>query len=332
MSTYDIITDTSVFADFVPIAYTFDIQEMKPHFEVIAETYIIPECGRTLWDEIIDAKESGEMTAIQKATLAAMQRPFANLCTLAQLPFLDAKISNGGITVTSSQDQAPASQYRVQAIKNQLWNSSYLALDRLIAFLIENEPALTNYDGTAYAEAHRSRILNRTEEASAYVPVINNRWLFRRMIPIIDRISKGRVKAVLTAALYVDIIRSIQEKDDPNIYADEVIPGLQNAIAHLSIAEAIVELGIQVTPEGIVTFSTSLGVSSDRDSAKLKNPELSERVAHHQRIGETQLQNVLDIVIADTAYTAYEAPEGYKQDHMPKLDAQTGDKIYSPFL
>ena len=333
MSTYKIIRDASIFREFVPLSYAFDVEEMTPHFDTIAERYLIPECGRPLWDEITLAQEDGQMTSLQKETLRALQRPFANLCALAHLPFLDAKIGNGGITVTSQGDQVPASQYRVKAIKNQLWNSGYQALDSLIAFLIANESALATYDGSVFAENTRSRILNKTEEATTYVPNINNRWLFRRMVPIIDRISAGRVKAVLTPALYADIIRSISEQDDPNIYTPTVLPLLKNALTHLAWAEAITELGIQVDENGVTTFTLASGSYEMNGRKQIEGTVENKQVAHHLRIGETQLQNTLDSIIADAgSYPAYVQPESYTADHMPRIEAQTDDKIYSPFL
>lgn len=334
MSKYDIITSSTELQDYVSVPMAFQVEDLKAHFKPVAEKYIIPHTGRTLWDEIYAAKKSGVLTDVQEALFEAILAPFANLCVLAQIPFMDARFSSGGgITVKSNSDEAPASQARVQAIKNRVWAMAYEGLDFMIGYLVANEASFPSYDGSAEAIIKRSRILNRTEEAQRWVPLISNRWLFHRMTPIIDRISDGKVKAALTEAVYDDILDKIQTEAVENPYTATVTPLLQQALSHLAIADGLVELGIHVLPEGIVTFGTTIGTSSDAAAAKLKDKELSDTVTHHLRIGESQLQNAVDHIRANAgSYPAYSEPESYSQDHMPPITKNDGDKIVSPFL
>jgi hypothetical protein len=332
MSSYEIIKDARIFAEFVPISYSYDLDEMRPHFEMVAEQYLIPECGRPLWDELLLAQENGSPTGKQLEALRALQRPFANLCMLSQLPFLDAKISSGGITVTSSQDQAPASQARVVAIQRQLWSTAFQAMDRLIFFLIENEADLTAYQGTVWAMSKRAGLLNSTEEAGAFIPAISNRWLFRKLQPIMARVAAGEILAAITAPIYADILRSISDQDAPNLYEPLLHP-LRAALTHLSWAQGLLELGLEASPAGVMTFGTTLGTIADTAGSKLKDPERAAIMAHHERIGRTSLQNVVDALQAGTAtWPLYELDEAYTADHMPAHIRGGEDKIWAPFL
>jgi hypothetical protein len=113
---------------------------------------IVRLLGKTLYDELQAWYDDGDTDdAALEALLPYVQRPLANFTMHLAISALNVVIGPTGIGVVSTQSVAPASKDRTDALKADLLNTAWDAMEDLLEFLEAN---IDDYDSWSSSEAY----------------------------------------------------------------------------------------------------------------------------------------------------------------------------------
>jgi len=216
-----------------------DISEKEssflPYIPDATQKYIKPYLGSdqlTELDEYYNDSEVEEDPLLDNL-LTHVQRALAKFTFLMAAPNLDLNVSEGGFTVRSTQNQAPASRERVdrfmQSLERQAWDN----IEMLLAFLEENKGDYPLWvESDAYTMAMRN-FINSAGEFDSLVPIDRSRLAFMQLRPIMDNIELTEIEPNISIELCTAIKEQMLsgELSEAN---EKILPDIKRSVANLT--------------------------------------------------------------------------------------------------
>lgn len=141
-----------------PIPNNFNIEDIKPFFNIAEEIWIVDVIGRKLYNELLEQVSENNVSG-ENATLLLKIYPYLSMAIVYEaLPFLNAHISEKGITLNSSENSTPISATEFNNISNQVRTQLEVLKKMLKSFLNEHSECYPLYeaDGTCCNESELS--------------------------------------------------------------------------------------------------------------------------------------------------------------------------------
>lgn len=306
-----IFTDITDFRNFVSVPVTAEMDLLNPIMDSAQEEYIIPVVSRDQFTDLLEKIDDGSTLSTAEEELRDhIKRVVANATILEWIPIGNINIQQGGFTVNQNESTRPASQYRVEELKESLWNRLQTSLDLLIKFVDDNEDDLGAYLLSDERTEAYSHFINQSEELATHVSVKVNRWLLRAMRPVLTRIEQYKIKAILSEDLFDEMIDKISTRESLGVYAP-ILPLVQRALAHLAFSESIEELGVQIGNSG--AYIGFIRNNNDpRQTTPVDGVKLLRMIENNRRLGEVAMEKLkLHLLENASSYPLYEASAEY---------------------
>ncbi len=204
------------------------------------EKYIRPVLG----DNLLEDLEADYIAATHDAQLVALlpkvQLPLAKFTLLLAVPNLDLNVSEGGFTVRSTPQQAPASRERVLAFQESLEKQGWDAIEVLLRYLEDNAGDYESALGTwltsdAYTLAIRN-LVNSAKEFDKIYSIDQSRILFNQYRNILDDVDLLIIKRAISADMFDALMAEIKA-GSISTKNQKILPLLQRAEVLFAVSE-----------------------------------------------------------------------------------------------
>lgn len=270
-----------------PARMTFSIEDLKPVLNEVELEYLSEQVlGPAEYESLEAAYQDDALDADQTALLAKCRPAIVGLALHRYTGEANVEFTSGGLAVTGNSDKrAPASEWRTRDFERKQLRSGMRGLDVLVNFLLQQAEVYNGYVASEQYAALVAGFTRTTGTFNQYVNIGNSGYLFQRMKPTITRIEEGPVQATLcSTALRDDLLTKLTED---TLSADEkkLVLLVQQSTAHLAMADSVVELSLQMGPDGIFTIEGLLAGQTSATDARLQ-----QRITHHRNVGNGYLE------------------------------------------
>jgi hypothetical protein len=285
------------------------IENWYPYIEEAQETFIKPVLGIGLYEQLQDAMaldpvppDDGTTMENLATLLELVRKPLALYALWLGADEFGVSVSSQGIQVIETQTHKTAPQYRVQNLKENWIRRANTSLDLVLKFLdehCEHYPAYICQDADLF--------LRNTLEFNSEVDIRESRRVFVALKPVIRSVERKYIRPALSAELFDDLKTAMKSNavltNDQKALMDLIRP----ALAHLTMARALLEISIDVLDWGI--FDTAGNTFANVSSKQASNREkISVMAEANQRDGEAELkalQQFLDETASEIVYPLY---------------------------
>ena len=285
------------------------IENWFPYIGEAQETFIKPVLGDTLYQQLQETANPIVREPEQKPVdthlfdlLEMIRKPLALYALWLGADEFGVSISSQGIQVIETPTHKTAPQYRVQNLKENWIRRANTSLDLVLKFLDEHKE---DYPG--YEPQDADLFIRGTLEFNSEVDIRESRRVFVSLKPVIRSVEKKYIRPTLSAELF-DELKNAWKSDDELTTAQLVLLDLiRPALAHLTMARALLEISIDILDWGI--FDTAGNTFANVSSKQASNKDrISIMAEANQRDGESELkalQQYLDEIASEDIYTAY---------------------------
>jgi ribosomal protein S7 len=246
--------------------------------------------------------EKGPIDGHLVELLDMVRKPLALYALWLGADEFGVSISSQGIQVIESATHKTAPQYRVQNLKENWIRRANTALDLVLKFLDENKE-----DYTGFEPQDADLFIRTTLEFNSEVDIRESRRVFVSLKPIIRSVEKKYIRPTLSAELFEELKEAWQSNEELASEQLALLDLIRPALAHLTMARALLEISIDVLDWGI--FDTAGNTFANVSSKQASNKDrISIMAEASQRDGEAELkalQQFLDESASEDLYPAY---------------------------
>jgi hypothetical protein len=285
------------------------IENWFPYIDEAQETFIKPVLGNVLYDQLQDLMaldpvppDDGTTEANLVKLVYMIRKPLALYALWLGADEFGVSISSQGIQVIESPTHKTAPQYRVQNLKENWIRRANTSLDLVLKFLDEHK---ADYPG--YEPLDADLFIRGTLEFNSEVDIRESRRVFVSLKPIIRSVEKKYIRPTLSAELFDELKVAWQSDEDLTASQIALLYLIRPALAHLTMARALLEISIDILDWGI--FDTAGNTFANVSSKQASNKDrISIMAEANQRDGESELkalQQFLDETASEDVYPAY---------------------------
>jgi len=285
------------------------IENWFPYIDEAQETFIKPVLGDVLYDQLQGAMNPDDHASEARPIdgrlvdlLAMIRKPLALYALWLGADEFGVSISSQGIQVIESPTHKTAPQYRVQNLKENWIRRANTSLDLVLKFLDEHTEDYPGYD-----PQDADLFIRGTLEFNSEVDIRESRRVFVSLKPIIRSVEKKYIRPTLSAELFDELKVAWKSDDDLTSSQIALLDLIRPALAHLTMARALLEVSIDILDWGI--FDTAGNTFANVSSKQASNKDrISIMAEANQRDGESELkalQQFLDEMASEEVYPAY---------------------------
>jgi hypothetical protein len=285
------------------------IENWFPYIGEAQETFIKPVLGDTLYQELQETANPIVREQEQKPVdthlfdlLEMIRKPLALYAMWLGVDEFGVSISSQGIQVIETPTHKTAPQYRVQNLKENWIRRANTSLDLVLKFLDEHKEDYPGFD-----PQDADLFIRGTLEFNSEVDIRESRRVFVSLKPIIRSVEKKYIRPTLSAELFDELKDAWKSDDDLTTAQLVLLDFIRPALAHLTMARALLEISIDILDWGI--FDTAGNTFANVSSKQASNKDrISIMAEANQRDGESELkslQQFLDETASEDVYPAY---------------------------
>lgn len=140
-----LINDTYL-KDYSLFPLNYDLREIRNFIPLAEELHIIPIIGQSLYDELIEQIEEGEISEENSTLLLEIYKVEGIAVLYESLPFVRAHVSQVGITLGKSDNSDSISSGDLKVIQQHLLSQLNVLKDGLVKFLNMNHEDYLSYE------------------------------------------------------------------------------------------------------------------------------------------------------------------------------------------
>ena len=285
------------------------IENWFPYIDEAQESFIKPVLGNVLYDQLQDMMaldpvppDDGTSEANLVKLVEMIRKPLALFALWLGADEFGVSISSQGIQVIETPTHKTAPQYRVQNLKENWIRRANTSLDLVLKFLDEHTEDYPGYD-----PQDADLFIRGTLEFNSEVDIRESRRVFVSLKPIIRSVEKKYIRPTLSAELFNELKAAWQSGEDLTPSQIALLELIRPALAHLTMARALLEVSIDILDWGI--FDTAGNTFANVSSKQASNKDrISIMAEANQRDGESELkalQQFLDEMASEEIYPAY---------------------------
>lgn len=343
----------------ISVSINFSFDAVKPYLTNEGTDFVKNVLGTTLYtlldDAYTEAGTSDKMDEKYQVLLGYVQRPLVYYGYLKYLPFGDVIVSDGGISVQKSENSAPASQARVEALKTALRDTAFSSLEKLIIFLYANAD-MYDWNESNKFELWICSLLNFTHQMNELVNVSIPTEIFHRLRASVRFVEENEVKKMITGDLFDKIKEQVADNmfddeepydfeqsgsggdgDDENLVNHKLLLDiLRPGIAYKSLAHGLSSQRVDISSIGInETFMSDRVRDAFYGSAAVRNEVIGNIIRQFDEAGAMYLKKAKDYLIENeddfplyTDSTDYDADETVDS---PVFENDADDKYFAAY-
>jgi len=285
------------------------IENWFPYIDEAQESFIKPVLGNVLYNQLQDLMaldpvppDDGTTEANLFKLIEMIRKPLALYALWLGADEFGVSISSQGIQVIETPTHKTAPQYRVQNLKENWIRRANTSLDLVLKFLDEHTEDYPGYD-----PQDADLFIRGTLEFNSEVDIRESRRVFVSLKPIIRSVEKKYIRPTLSAELFDELKVAWKSDDDLTSSQIALLDLIRPALAHLTMARALLEVSIDILDWGI--FDTAGNTFANVSSKQASNKDrISIMAEANQRDGESELkalQQFLDEMASEEVYPAY---------------------------
>jgi hypothetical protein len=289
---------------------------------------VISEAEFELLEESIASAEIGnvEFKELEKRAKKALSL----LGYLKALPHMNINIRQGGFTVNADDRTQPASQSRVNELRDQLGRSAQLHLDNVISYLDEKSDVFTQYRDSGIPQRRFANFINQAPEWNKSVQHKLGEWLIDQIRPTLDTVEEMLIRPIISDAFFDDLRNKIKNREDVSAYS-KAIGMIQRIVANQSLSDLLVLNSVDLTPsQGVfLVWREQNTTSRSRATAFSEKEQMSKMLLDVSSQWQTKLKQELDS--NPSLYTLYAASDLYNSTGVIQPEASSEGGIYPGF-
>lgn len=307
-----LIKDIDQFRAYVTLNSSSDADTytaLLPDMLLMEDEHIRPLLGDEFYQEFDELAEvPAGLDDNQQRLLMRLQSALANLTMLSYLDLAQVQISGAGVQIISDGNQKTAFQWQIEALKVNFSRKGYNGLEKALAFLQQHEDEFTTWSSSDAARKSRGQIIALASQFSEHYSINNARLTFLSLQPLLRKTEAF----ALEPALGTDFFDEIKEQLAADTLTSEnqqlIEKYLRPALAHLTMAQAIGELGFSLNGNALELniYRPDNSNSKESDPGLQKLLDMKEEQALED--GERFLRRMrkhLNETASETRYATY---------------------------
>lgn len=289
---------------FVSVDKSFDIDRFLPELDDVEKKYLAPAVSKEEYNALILAYHANTMSAAQTSLLQKFRAITANLA-ISQYADTNYNKSNTGIKNINAQNEKQLWEWQKRGMQDVYWKRGMDNIDICLAFMEENKADYPLWEASTAYTISKAHFINTASEFSGLVRINNSRSLFMRLLPTMTRVEDFKVKSVTCEALFNEI-KTQQQAGTLTSQNEAALQLIKKAIVHYTIAEAIFELPILLSEDGIFTITDDTDEIS-KAQKPAENSKLSRLEIKHTQVAEAYLGQLRTLLQTNSEidYPAY---------------------------
>jgi hypothetical protein len=283
----------------------------QPYLSDAQELYVLPVIGQ----EIITVLEGGSLDSEQTKALGYLQKALANYMVYEMADLSTVKVGAHGFQEAIGENQTQVRQWVLFNSKQKALHKADQFLDAALAYMEANKASFSEWTGSDSYTEFKTLLLPTTDVMHQYVSINKSRRTFQKLRPHLEAVEQSHISPALGKSLFDKIKADHLAGTLATPYA-ELLPMVQKAIAHLSMAEGAVSLPLNFEASGIKVVSTSDGIKA---KAETHEKQLNTFITQQQTKGLEALAVLKQYLIDNTAdFTEFTETEA--ENNKPELE------------
>lgn len=270
--------------DYLAIGANTEMATIRPYLQAAQDEVLEDVLGAELTTLAAQyASDPSGLSAPQRTLLALAQAAVANLGYLRYLPIGNVHVSEMGITVASTDKMAPASQWRIKDLRNQLERDGWNAVQRILVLLWGNAGDYGDWEGDTDArDRWRGFLLNSATELSRWWDIADDFSIFQQLRPSLRRVERFHLRVSLGDAFYDELLAAWKGLAPTATQRSFIENYLHPAIANLTLADGFMKISAQLTARGLLEYR----VGASGENTELRSKPESNSFGHLMRQAE----------------------------------------------
>lgn len=270
------------------ITMSLSLASLQSFIDQAIDDKIVGAIGKPMLSELLKAKTAGivpDSTMSQLLNLA--QKACAHFAMANYTPFGSVLLSDAGAHVHSDTNLRPASDAKLDALRNQALVDGYAALEDLVGFLEEHLSVFPIY---AKSDAHRANtqlFINSSKEFNTYMPVRTTAQLFVHVRSEIGHTERDTIEPLLGDDLMADLRSKISGSKPLSNEDKKLLKHIKRVVAPLSLAATIPYGCIRISTNGLCQLAENTALESPAETSRMQQVML-----HLTTRGERELQEL----------------------------------------
>lgn len=288
---------------------------LQPDMLLAEHDYLRPALGSDFFDELLVATGTAadELRRLLSFSLA-------NLTMVSFLDVAQVQISGSGVQIISTDREKTAFQWQIDRLKVSLGRKGFNGLEKALAYLEQHPTDFPTWVASETAQRTRAHFLATATEFSTHYNISNARLTYQALASLLAKTETFRLEPALSADYFDELKQQLRDQaltvENLKLINDYVRP----ALAHLTMAQAIGELGFSLNGQ-----SLELNVfRSDDSNSKESDPGLTQlldmKAGQALQDGERYLRRMvthLNATASELRYPTYFASDAYEAPVAP---------------
>lgn len=311
--------DIADYKTLMPVDAAFKFDLMRVYLEDVDRAIFKKYLGGAFLDSLnstfAGAANFTALTGNTKTLIGHLRVASANLAMVKAIPTLQVSISQNGINILSTENVKTAFQWQVDQLSDTSNEVGYRALEEGLLFLSDNinDAAFALYKSSAEFVENNQLFLKSAADLARYYSAFNSSYFNYTMVrSTIKKVEDFDLKAVLLPTLFTELKTKLKSGAVLSTAEKNLLDFILPAVANLTVARAISELGAEINPRGFLVFdNTSRGSTTDANKVAGDKP-LGRMRDTAARDGYAYLKQLANYLEANKAsYPSYTSDPKY---------------------
>lgn len=299
---------TDEIREFLPVSTGIEFSRLKPHLQMVEQTYIRPLIGKELSAEL-ELLQSGQSSSGEHAQLLSLIRS-AEIHLVYWLGYdvLNSYISDGGFRRIETDKIKGLYKYQEDNLKEYFKTTGFNSLDNCLEFIEENIATLASFKQSDTWKSLKSSFIPDTKTFNTIYFINNSRLIFLRLQSYFSIIEDIHLKPVLKD--HLSFIKSELIKDTSDQKVSEIIPFIRKPLVFLSVSMLMEESGADLSDKGLFFEGKTSTFSNDQTKQPASKERITELTKRTRALGESYLVQLKEHLISNaSAWDNYTSPK-----------------------
>lgn len=317
-----------------------DLENLAPDLRLAEREQLRPVLGPALHNELSALSDADLQAALDDPAsttgglLRLVHEALANLGLLEYLPLNQLQINDGGVYVMSSGSRP--FQWQINELKASLRRKGHNALEAVLAYLEAHVTDFPAWATSAAAVEARVLLIPSATEFTRHYDIKGSRLTYQAFLPLLRKVERFQLEAVLSAdylrELKAQLVAGTLPPDNQLVLDDYLRP----ALAHLVVAKAVGEVGLNFNG-GAIELDIYRPDNANEREADAGLDELLKRkasqAAEDAQVYLTKLRCHLNRWASGVRYATYFTSSAYVDPQAPRPTVRNsaGSGLYGFF-
>ena len=304
---------------YIPVSAATSFVNISPFIQTAEVNFILPLLGQKLYDLVtqfyvhtntLPTGVAEETEGLYATLVEHIQRALINLTYWSAFEFMNVLMNDSGFHRQETETEKTLFKYQEESLKSGFKNTGFDGLDTMLTFIEANMAAFPLFAESPNYTERKASIIPNTHAFNKIFNINNSRLVFLRVSRFVSQVEDFEIQALLGSTLYERVKTEIA-KASPDAKITALIPYLQKPLAHLAIARASFQLGINVNDKGMFFESQEPTQQNSLKTIPLSDSTYFALARTSEAVGESYLELLRGYLSAHLAdYPEYSPPGG----------------------